>query len=618
MFGTILKVNLSTGAVERGQVPADYVREYVGGSGLAARLLADDLLANGPRPPLDPASPLLFITGPLTGTAGPTTGRFTVCGRSPQTGLWGESNIGGFVGPELRFAGWDILWITGSAPNPVYLWIHDDAVEIRPASHLWGRADTLETQLIIRQEVEQPMAKVACIGLAGENGVSFAGILSDHGRLAARTGLGTLMGSKRLKALAVRGSGRPWLGRPETYKKLRVESNKRLLQQNMTAVLHATGTSGSADYFDYLGDMPKKYWTGTAFEGATDIGGAEMAEKYLVDTTACQGCVISCGRVVNLTPGLDHAELATPAQKPNFQKGPEYETICAFGSQLLVDDLPTITRLGDRCDRLGLDTISAGSVLGLAYLLFDLGRISERDTGGLALRWGDAAPCFSLLDQIARREGFGALLAQGSRALGAAFGAEDLAVQVNGLDVGMHDPRAFTGQGLAYVTSPRGACHNQSDFFTVELGGTMEEIGIGMTDHAASAGKSSLVARHQHWRTLCNDLVICFFTVIAPQEVADLLSAASGEDWTVEGLLRAGERGWNLKRCYNLRLGLTPASEKLPKLLLQSLPDGGQAGVVPDMDTLLDEYYAASGWDRASGWPTRQKLAELGLEFMKE
>jgi aldehyde:ferredoxin oxidoreductase len=617
MFGKMLKVDLSTGAVERTQLPPETVCDFVGGSGLGARLLADELLQSGPRPPLDPASPLLFVTGPLTGTAGPTTGRFTVCGRSPQTGLWGESNIGGFVGPELRFAGWDMLWVTGSAPNPVYLWICDDVVEIRSAAHFWGQADTLETQRLIRQEVGQPQAKVACIGLAGENGVSCAGILSDHGRLAARTGLGTLMGSKHLKAVAVRGSGKPWLARPEQYKKLRVESNKRLLQQNMTSVLHATGTSGSADYFEYMGDMPQKYWTGATFEGATLIGGAEMAEKYLVDTSACQGCVIGCGRVVNLTPGLEHSQLAAPDQKPNFQKGPEYETICAFGSQLMVDDLPLITRLGDLCDRLGLDTISVGSVLGLAYLLFDQGRLTEQDTGGLALRWGDATPCFTLLEQMARKEGFGALLAQGSRALGAAFGAADLAVQVNGLDVAMHDPRAFTGQALAYVTSPRGACHNQSDFFAVELGGTMDEIGIPMTDRAASAGKAALVARHQHWRTLCNDLVMCFFTVIAPQEVADLLSAASGVDWTVDDLLKAGERGWNLKRCYNLRLGLTPASEKLPRLLLQALPEGGQAGALPDMDILLDEYYAASGWERATGWPMPQKLAELGLDFIK-
>jgi len=372
----------------------------------------------------------------------------------------------------------------------------------------------------------------------------------------------------------------------------------------MTAIMHETGSAGAADYLQYMGDMPQKYWTGATFEGASKIGGGEMAATILTGKTACQGCVIACGREVTL-PGAD-----------GQQKGPEYETVCAFGSQLLVDDLPTITRLGDLCDRLGLDTISAGSVLGLAYLLFDQGKLTEADTGGLTLRWGDAAPCFVLLEQMARRTGFGALLAQGSQALAQACGDPGLAVQVNGLDVAMHDPRAFTGQALSYVTSPRGACHNQSDFFSIELGGTMEEIGLTTTDRAASAGKAASVARHQHWRTTCNALVVCFFAVLSPAELAELLSAAAGEDWTVDELLTAGERAWNLKRLYNLRLGWTPAQEKLPRLLLQSLPEGGQMGAVPDMDVLLDEYYAASGWDRPSGRPAPEKLAELGLEGM--
>ena len=605
MYGRMLKIDLSTGVVSTEQIAAELVRQYIGASALGVRLLYDAMDEKGLQSPLSPGSPLLFITGPLTGTAGPTTGRFTVCGRSPQTGLWGEANIGGFVGPELRFAGWDALWIVGRAAAPVYLWIHNDQVELRPAGRLWQQADTYATQRLIREELGQPQARVACIGLAGENGVTMAGILSDHGRLAARTGLGALMGSKNLKAVAVRGSGRPFLARTEDYKKLRLDSNKRLLQQNMTLILHETGSAGAADYLQYMGDMPQKYWTGATFEGASKIGGGEMAATILTGKTSCQGCVIGCGREVTL-PGEDAVK----------QKGPEYETVCAFGSQLLVDDLPTITRLGDLCDRLGLDTISAGSVLGLAYLLFEQGKLTEADTGGLTLRWGDASPCFVLLEQMARRSGFGALLAQGSKALAQACGDPDLAVQVNGLDVAMHDPRAFTGQALAYVTSPRGACHNQSDFFSIELGGTMEEIDIPMTDRAASAGKAAYVARHQYWRTACNGLVVCFFAVLSPAEMAELLSAASGEQWTVKDLLQAGERAWNLKRLYNLRLGWTPAGEKLPKLLLQPLPDGGQMGAVPDMEVLLDEYYAASGWDRASGRPSAEKLAELGLENM--
>lgn len=605
MFGRILKVNLSTGAIERGTIPAEYARDYIGGSGLAAHLLWDAL---DPAPdPLDPASPLVWMTGPLTGTGGPTTGRSNLCARSPHTGLWGEANIGGFMGPELRYAGYDILWITGRAAEPVYLWIFNDTVEIRPAGDLWGKADTYETQTLIQAETGQAQAKVACIGRAGENLVPYACIISDHGRAAGRTGMGAVMGSKHLKAIAVRGTGKIPLADEPTYKKLRVQSNKNLLEQNLTAVMKETGTAGSADYLQYLGDMPQKYWTQATFEGATNISGGEMANTILVGTAACQGCVISCGRVVDILEG--------PYATHGKAKGPEYETICAFGSQLLVDDLPMITALGDRCDRLGMDTIAAGNTIALAYLLFDRQVLTTADTGGVELRWGDALPCFDLLEQISHREGFGALLAKGSRALAEACGVPELAVHVNGLDVPMHDPRAHTGQALAYLTSPIGASHNHSDYFMVEMGGSMEELDIPMTDRLVDEGKAGYVARHQHWRTVCNDLVICFFAVVSQAEIADLLTAATGETWDIPRMLQAGERAWNLKRMINLRLGWSPEMAKLPHLLLQPLPDGGQEGHVPDAAAMLREYHAASGWDLETGIPTPAKLAELGLDF---
>lgn len=605
MFGQILKVNLSTGAVEKGTIPAEYARDYIGGSGLAARLLWDAL---DPAPdPLDPASPLVWMTGPLTGTGGPTTGRSNLCARSPHTGLWGEANIGGFMGPELRYAGYDILWITGRAAEPVYLWIFNDTVEIRPAGDLWGKADTYETQTLIQAETGQAQAKVACIGRAGENLVPYACIISDHGRAAGRTGMGAVMGSKHLKAIAVRGTGKIPLADEPTYKKLRVQSNKNLLEQNLTAVMKETGTAGSADYLQYLGDMPQKYWTQATFEGATNISGGEMANTILVGTAACQGCVISCGRVVDILEG--------PYATHGKAKGPEYETICAFGSQLLVDDLPMITALGDRCDRLGMDTIAAGNTIALAYLLFDRQVLTTADTGGVELRWGDALPCFDLLEQISHREGFGALLAKGSRALAEACGVPELAVHVNGLDVPMHDPRAHTGQALAYLTSPIGASHNHSDYFMVEMGGSMEELDIPMTDRLVDEGKAGYVARHQYWRTVCNDLVICFFAVVSQAEIADLLTAATGETWDIPRMLQAGERAWNLKRMINLRLGWSPEMAKLPHLLLQPLPDGGQEGHVPDAAAMLREYHAASGWDLETGIPTPAKLAELGLDF---
>lgn len=605
MFGRILKVNLSTGTIEKGTIPAEYAQDYIGGSGLAARLLWDAL---DPAPdPLDPASPLVWMTGPLTGTGGPTTGRSNLCARSPHTGLWGEANIGGFMGPELRYAGYDILWITGRAAEPVYLWIFNDTVEIRPAGDLWGKADTYETQTLIQAETGQAQAKVACIGRAGENLVPYACIISDHGRAAGRTGMGAVMGSKHLKAIAVRGTGKIPLADEPTYKKLRVQSNKNLLEQNLTAVMKETGTAGSADYLQYLGDMPQKYWTQATFEGATNISGGEMANTILVGTAACQGCVISCGRVVDILEG--------PYATHGKAKGPEYETICAFGSQLLVDDLPMITALGDRCDRLGMDTIAAGNTIALAYLLYDRQVLTTADTGGVELRWGDALPCFDLLEQISHREGFGALLAKGSRALAEACGVPELAVHVNGLDVPMHDPRAHTGQALAYLTSPIGASHNHSDYFMVEMGGSMEELDIPMTDRLVDEGKAGYVARHQHWRTVCNDLVICFFAVVSQAEIADLLTAATGETWDIPRMLQAGERAWNLKRMINLRLGWSPEMAKLPHLLLQPLPDGGQEGHVPDAAAMLREYHAASGWDLETGIPTPAKLAELGLDF---
>lgn len=605
MFGQILKVNLSTGAVEKGTIPAEYARDYIGGSGLGARLLWDAL--DSALDPLDPASPLVWMTGPLTGTGGPSTGRSNLCARSPHTGLWGEANIGGFMGPELRYAGYDILWITGRAAEPVYLWIFNDTVEIRPAGDLWGKADTYETQTLIQAETGQAQAKVACIGRAGENLVPYACIISDHGRAAGRTGMGAVMGSKHLKAIAVRGTGKIPLADEPTYKKLRVQSNKNLLEQNLTAVMKETGTAGSADYLQYLGDMPQKYWTQATFEGATNISGGEMANTILVGTAACQGCVISCGRVVDILEG--------PYATHGKAKGPEYETICAFGSQLLVDDLPMITALGDRCDRLGMDTIAAGNTIALAYLLYDRQVLTTADTGGVELHWGDALPCFDLLEQISHREGFGALLAKGSRALAEACGVPELAVHVNGLDVPMHDPRAHTGQALAYLTSPIGASHNHSDYFMVEMGGSMEELDIPMTDRLVDEGKAGYVARHQYWRTVCNDLVICFFAVVSQAEIADLLTAATGETWDIPRMLQAGERAWNLKRMLNLRLGWSPEMAKLPHLLLQPLPDGGQEGHVPDAAAMLREYHAASGWDLETGIPTPAKLAELGLDF---
>jgi aldehyde:ferredoxin oxidoreductase len=598
----ILKVNLTTRETSPYTVPAEWERDYLGGASLAARLLYASLTRD--LDPLSPQSPLLFMTGPLTGTAGPAAGRFVVCGKSPATGLWAESNCGGFWGPELRFAGYDGLWITGKAEKPVYLWLNEGRLEVREAAHLWGQ-DTYEIQESIKEELGQPGAHVLGIGIAGENGVLFANILCDHGRAAGRTGLGAVMGSKRLKAIAVHGSGKIPLHDVEKYNLLCSAANHALKADNLSRVLHELGTGSAADYFEYLGSMPKKYYHAGVFEGAGKVSGATMAETILAGTSACHACVIACGRVVDLGDGAK-------------RKGPEYETIVGFGPNLLNDDLAAITRLGELCDRYGMDVISTSNTIGLAFHLFEQGIISDKDTGGLALRWGDTEAVEQLIHLTARRDGIGAYLAEGSRALGRRFGAEDEAVQVNGLEVPYNDPRGVSGMALVYAISPRGACHNQSDYFFVDMGQADESLGLKLYSRHAGAEKAANVARHQDWRTVFNALVMCFFANVPGETVVELINAACGLDWSVEDMLRCGERGWNLKRAINNRLGLKRANDKLPKALLEPLCDGGAAGYVPPIEEMLEAYYAARGWDPETGRPGREKLESLGLEWVAD
>jgi aldehyde:ferredoxin oxidoreductase len=594
----ILRVNLTTLESTEYKIPEKWERDYLGGASLAARILYSSLAAE--LDPLSPQAPLLFMNGPLSGTAGPTVGRFVVCGKSPATGLWAESNCGGFWGPTLRFAGYDGLWITGKADRPVYLWIDDGRLEVREAESLWG-LDTYAAQEAIKKEIGQPGMHVLTIGPAGENGVLFAGLFCDHGRTAGRTGLGAVAGAKNLKAIAVRGTKKIPLASPEKYAPLRTASNHAIKSDNVAEVLHETGTSGVADYSDYIGSMPKRYYHQGIFDDVDKVSGSTMAETILTGVSACHACVIACGRVVRLEDG-------------DKRKGPEYETIVGFGPNLLNNDLASIVRLGEVCDRSGMDTISASNTVGLAFYLFEKGVITEKDTGGIALHWGDTGAVEKLLHLTARREGIGALLADGSRAFGRAFKAEEEAVQVNGLEVAYHDPRGVSGMALVYATSPRGACHNKSDYFFVDWGQTEASLDLKTFDKKAGAEKAGNVARHQDWRSVCDSLVICLFANLPAETVRDLVNAACGLEWSVEDLIRSGERGWNLKRAINNRLGLTRASDRLPKALLEPLPDGPTAGFVPDLEPMLEAYYSARGWDPVSGRPTREKLLGLGLE----
>jgi len=605
-MGKLLVVDLTSGKIKDEPLNENYAREFIGGSGLACRYLYD--MVGAKTDPLGPENPLFFMTGPLTGTRAPSCGRFVVCARSPLTGLWGEANSGGFFGPEMRFAGYDGIIIKGKAPEPVYLHIVDGKATLRDAKYLW-RKGTYETQEAIRKEVGDAKTKAASIGLGGENLVKYAAIMSDRGRAAARTGMGTVMGSKNLKAVAVRGNGQIPLAEEQRFKTIVRETLSILEDDTLTEALRVTGTAGTLDYLMFLGSTPNRYFTEGEFPEAEALSGSTMAETILTSHSTCYGCPVACGRNVEVKEGK---------YKLTETKGPEYETVAALGTLLLIDDLPAVAYLGHLCDAYGLDTISTGSTIAFAHHLFECGVIGSAETGGLALRWGDPDTVAELIGMIARREGFGNVLAEGSRRLGQRYGAEELAAQVNGLELGMHDPRAFSSMALVYATSPLGGSHNQSDMYWVESGRSVDELGIPMTDRFQIEGKAQIVARHQDWRSFCNGLIVCYFSNAPAQSYIDLLAAATGWEVSPDDMPLAGERIWNLKRAFNDRLGLTRADDRLPQLLLQPLSEGGTQGHVPDLELMLREYYKARDWDPETGKPSREKLEELGLGWVAE
>jgi aldehyde:ferredoxin oxidoreductase len=598
----ILKVDLSTRKIESFNVHDDWVKDYLGGASLGARILYD--LLSRELDPFSPESPLLFINGPLTGTLGPAVGRFVVCGKSPATGLWAESNCGGFWGPELRFAGYDGLLLIGKSEKPEYLTILDDEIDFKPADHLWG-LDTYEIQTRIKTEIDQPKAKVLAIGPAGENKVLFSGLFCDHGRTAGRTGLGAVMGSKLLKAIVVKGSEKIPVDQPENYNKVRSQSNRFLKDDIYTKVFHDLGTASAADYSDYLGIMPKKYYSQGLFEDVGKISGSKISETILVGTKACHGCVIACGRVVDLGDG-------------QHRKGPEYETIVGFGPNLLNSDIASIVKLGELCDLYGLDTISTGNILGLAYKMYADGVIDKQDTGGLDLSWGKTKGAMDMIPLIAKRQGIGDIMANGSREFAKVFGIEGDAVQINGLEVPYHDPRGASGMALVYATSPRGACHNKSDYFFVDWGQSNEAIGIDYYLRQAGAEKALNVSKHQNYRTVFDALVLCLFSNIPVEMVIELIRFSTGFEYSIDSLMRCGERAWNLKRCINIRLGLKRSNEKLPKALLTPLPDGGAARYEIPFEEMLNAYYDARQLHKTTGIPIRTKLEELGLHFLAD
>jgi aldehyde:ferredoxin oxidoreductase len=605
-MGRLLVVDLTNGQLKDEPLNPLWAQGFAGGAGYAARYLYHEL---GPdTDPLGPDNTLIFMTGPLVGTRAPSCGRHEVCALSPQTGLWGESNSGGFWGAELKFSGYDGVVLRGQSQKPVWLSIVDgQPPALHDAGELWG-LDTYETQQRIRDELGDHRVRVSSIGPAGENQVLYAAIMNDHGRAAGRTGMGAVMGSKKLKAIAVRGKQRVPLADKAAFNEVAKQAAQIVTEDVTTQVYGQMGTASYVDMALMWGDMPIKYWTQATFDEATNLSGPSIVETILTRQVHCYGCVVGCGREVTLKD--------TP-YAVKVVDGPEYETVALFGSSLLISDLPAVTYANHLCNCYGLDTISTGAAISLAYLLYDRGFITTADTGGLPLRWGDVATVHTLLEMIARREGFGDVLAEGTKRIAARYGAEDLAIHVNGLDLPAHDPRAMAGMGLVYATSPRGACHMQGDMYAVDMGLSIPEAGIIPGGRFRTRGKAKIVTRIQDWRSLYGSIVMCNFVNPTAPVLAQLLSTATGLSADILAWQRTGERIFNLKRAFNNRLGLRRGNDRLPQAL--SIPlRNGTGGRTPHMDRLLADYYACRGWDWDTGRPRRETLIDLGLADIAE
>ena len=590
-IGKILRVDLSSARLWDEPLHSAYARAFVGGSGLAARYLYD--MVDGQTDPLGPENPLILMTGPLVGTAMPSAGRFSVCGLSPLTRIWGEANSGGFFGPELRFAGYDGVIITGQAEQPVWLSIVEGQPELHDAEALWG-LDSYAAQEAARAALGEPKARVACIGPAGERLVKMAAVMNDHGRAAARTGLGAVMGAKRLKAIAVRGTARVPVADPDQLKVLAREIISGLEEDLAAMSIRMAGTAGYVDLALMYGDMPIRYYQQDEWEEASNLSGVLMVEKFQNRNTACYRCPIACGR-----------ETSAPGYGLEKVDGPEYETLGALGTLPQVADLEAVIYANHLCNLYGIDTISLGATIALACELFERGLLTAADTGGLEVRYGDAAAVHHLIELTTRREGFGDLLAEGSAALAERCGAPELAVTVNRLEVPMHDPRAFGGLAVTYALSPRGACHMQGDMYGVDQGqGPAEELGICPGDRFdTSEEKGRVAARQMAWRNLYNALTVCQFQNPGVERLLGVLNAATGWGLEADDMLALGKDIVTLKRRLNLRRGLTRAGDGLPDLLLQPLQGGGTEGFVPDVDRLLTGAYAEFGWDPQTGLP---------------
>ena len=605
-MGKILRVNLTSKECTEEPLNPKYARDYIGGTGLGNRIIYDEVPPS--TDPLSPESKIVFTTGPVTATNYPSGGRYQICFKSPLTGILCDASSGGYWGADLKRAGYDALIVEGAADEPVYLWIHNQKIEFRPAAHLWGM-DALKVQEAIQREIGDERIRVACIGPAGEKKVLLSCIINDEGRAPGRGGNGAILGAKNLKAIAVRGNGNFPLHDTEAYNALCKKIAKDNAVSPAVAAMREYGTAQVLDNLWAMGDIPVKNWQkGIWEEGCKNLGGKKMKDTILVPHTACYRCTLGCSRWVKIEEG--------PYKMDG--PGPEYETLAAFGTMCLIDDLNAVSFANDLCNRYGIDTISTGVAIAFAMEAYEKGLIRKEDAGGIEPKWGDAQAMIALTHQIGKREKLGALLGQGVKRAAEKLGGDSwkYAVHVKGMETPMHDPRTFYSIGLTYAVGPRGACHLHGHSPLWEnVQDPLPEWGLkGMYPLHESKGKGLMVKLSQDFTAVVNSMVSCYFVtfILKPSDLAAVLTAATGTKYTAKSLLKVGERIMALHRAYNNRCGITRKDDVLAPRQLEATKEGGNAGKVPDMEVMLKEFYKASGWT-PSGKPSRQTLESLGL-----
>jgi aldehyde:ferredoxin oxidoreductase len=619
--GQIAEIDLTQGKVAARPLSREFALSYLGGTGFAARVLWDSV-----KPSTDPLSPdnvLIFAVGPLTGTFFPPSGRFMVGFKAPLTNLWGEAHCGGHWGPQLKYAGFDMLIVRGRARKPVYLMVCDGRASLHDATHLWGR-DTLVTTDVIREEQNDEQVEVACIGIGGENLVRYAAIITDYYRAAGRGGAGAVMGSKNLKAVAARGIGGVRVADAGGFMAVSRKAYEQMTTGKWGEMneesLGKYGTTNLVAAVSEIGRLPTRNHSTGLYKDADAIGPDAIRDRYRRSRESCFGCALQCKYVSRVPSGKYQVVTG----------GPEYETVMAFGSNVLNSNVESIIYANQLCNLYGLDTISTGCTIAFLLEAAEHGLVTSKDADGLKLDWGNDQTLVALVERIAKREGIGDLLAEGSHRAAQRIGkgAEKYAIQVKGMEASGQDPRPQQSVGLTYATNVRGADHLRSLSCYEELGYPEvaierfgEENASNILDLSSTKFKGALIKDQEDLYALVDSLIICKYGTMWPPVyyfdiMAELIPPLTGfrQLGSVVNLRLVAERISNLRRCFNVREGVTRAQEQLhPRFTTEPMPDGPAKGRVCNLDPMLNDYYDVRGWTR-DGLPTRKALNRLGLE----